>query len=52
LILTAICYASDKRSESEDKDHWFAAPAGGKTVSKWRVEIQADFARRADWMLP
>lgn len=34
------------------KSHWFDDPAGGKTVSKWRVEVQADFARRADWMLP
>ena len=32
--------------------HWFDAPGGGKNVSKWRVEVQADFARRADWMLP
>lgn len=34
------------------KNHWFDDSAGGKTVSKWRAEVQADFARRADWMLP
>lgn len=34
------------------KNHRFDDPAGGKTVSKWRVEVQADFARRTDWMLP
>jgi hypothetical protein len=34
------------------RNHWHDDPAGGRTVSKWRVEVQADFARRADWMLP
>lgn len=34
------------------KNHWFDDPAGGVTVSKWRAEVQADFARRAEWMLP
>ena len=34
------------------KNHWFDAPAGGTTVSKWRVDVQADFGRRADWMQP
>ena len=38
--------------KDSSKNHWFDDPAGGKTVSKWRVEVQADFARRADWMLP
>lgn len=27
-----------------------APPAGTKTVSHWRAEVQADFARRVDWM--
>jgi hypothetical protein len=34
------------------KNHWFDDPAGGKTVYRWRSEVQAEFARRADWMLP
>jgi hypothetical protein len=34
------------------KNHWFDDPAGTKTVSKWRAEVQEDFAKRADWMLP
>ena len=29
-----------------------AAVPGGKTVSRWRVDVQADFGRRADWLLP
>jgi hypothetical protein len=33
------------------KNHWFDDPGGTKTVSCWRAEVQADFARRADWML-
>lgn len=33
------------------KNHWFDDPAGTKTVSKWRKEVQDDFARRADWMV-
>lgn len=33
------------------KNHWFDDPAGTKTVSKWRKEVQEDFARRADWMV-
>jgi hypothetical protein len=33
------------------KNHWFDDPAGTKTVSRWRSEVQTDFARRADWML-
>lgn len=31
-------------------NHWFDDPAGTQTVSRWRAEVQADFARRADWM--
>jgi hypothetical protein len=34
------------------RNHWFDDPAGTKTVSEWRAEVQEDFARRADWMLP
>lgn len=34
------------------REHWFDDPAGGKSVSRWRGEVQADFACRADWMLP
>ena len=34
------------------KNHWFDDPAGWKTVWQWRADVQADFARRADWMLP
>lgn len=32
-------------------NHWFDGPGPG-TVSKWRQDYQADFTRRADWMLP
>jgi hypothetical protein len=32
--------------------HWFDDPAGPETVYRWRPEVQAEFARRADWMLP
>ncbi len=32
------------------KKHWFDDPAGTQTVSKWRADVQRDFARRADWM--
>ncbi len=34
------------------RKHWFDDPAGTKTVYRWRAEVQAEFARRADWMLP
>ena len=33
------------------KNHWFDHPTGTQTVSRWRAEVQADFARRADWMV-
>lgn len=33
------------------KRHWYDGP-GAKSVSKWLEEIQEDFAKRADWMLP
>ena len=32
------------------KNHWFDDPAGTRTVSRWRAQVQADFARRVDWM--
>ncbi len=32
------------------RNHWFDDPAGTQTVSRWRAEVQEDFARRADWM--
>jgi hypothetical protein len=32
-------------------NHWFDGP-GPTSVAKWLPEIQKDFARRADWMLP
>ncbi len=34
-----------------NKKHWYDGP-GRESVSKWLEEIQADFAKRADWMLP
>ncbi len=34
------------------KNHWFDSPAGPKTVYRWRPQVQADFALRANWMLP
>ncbi|MEQ8413725.1 MAG: DUF1593 domain-containing protein [Imperialibacter sp.] len=33
------------------KKHWYDGP-GAISVSKWLADIQADFAKRADWMLP
>lgn len=34
-----------------NKNHWFDGP-GADSVRKWLPDLQADFARRADWMLP
>lgn len=34
------------------RNHWFDDPVGTPAVSRWRAEVQADFSRRADWMLP
>lgn len=31
--------------------HWYDGPGAG-SVRKWLPDIQADFARRAEWMLP
>ena len=33
------------------RNHWFDGP-GAISITKWLDEIQADFANRADWMLP
>ena len=33
------------------KNHWYDGP-GAVSVSKWLDDIQADFAIRADWMVP
>ena len=32
-------------------NHWID-DLGGLTISKWKAKYQADFAKRADWMLP
>jgi len=32
-------------------NHWVDG-LGGSTISKWKSKYQADFAKRADWMLP
>jgi hypothetical protein len=34
------------------RNHWFDDPAGTQTVFRWRPQVQAEFALRADWMLP
>ena len=31
------------------KNHWFDDPAGTQTVSKWRADVQNDFAARMNW---
>lgn len=33
------------------KNHWFDAPIGVQGVTKWRKQVQEDFALRAEWML-
>jgi hypothetical protein len=33
------------------KNHWFDDPTGTQCVSKWRPQVQKEFAERADWML-
>lgn len=35
----------------DSTNHW-SDGLGGSTISKWKVRYQADFAKRADWMLP
>ena len=35
-----------------EKNHWFDDPMGTKAVYQWRAEVQKEFKRRADWMLP
>ena len=32
-------------------NHWYDGP-GSESIRRWLPDIQADFARRADWMLP
>jgi hypothetical protein len=39
----------ERRNSSTN--HWFDGP-GAESVSKWLPEIQEDFSKRADWMLP
>ncbi|MBZ0302843.1 MAG: DUF1593 domain-containing protein [Anaerolineae bacterium] len=34
------------------KKHWWDDPIGPEAVYKWRPDVQADLADRADWMLP
>jgi hypothetical protein len=34
------------------RNHWFDDPSGTRNVYRWRLDVQADFARRASWMLP
>ncbi len=34
------------------RNHWFDDPAGPQTVYRWRQQVQAEFALRANWMLP
>ena len=34
------------------RNHWVDAPGGAETVYRWRPQVQEEFARRADWMLP
>ncbi|MDQ5979954.1 MAG: hypothetical protein QG602_2929, partial [Verrucomicrobiota bacterium] len=33
------------------RNHWYDGP-GPESIRRWLPDIQADFARRADWMLP
>lgn len=33
------------------RNHWYDGP-GAESVRKWLPDIQKEFARRADWMLP
>lgn len=37
---------------NKTKNHWYDDPEGTQAVSKWRAQVQEDFARRADWMNP
>ena len=32
------------------RNHWFDDPAGPRTVYRWRPQVQAEFALRANWM--
>jgi len=35
-----------------ERNHWFDDPMGPEAVYQWRAEVQKEFKRRADWMLP
>ena len=35
-----------------EKNHWFDDLMGPKAVYQWRAQVQKEFKRRADWMLP
>lgn len=39
------------QQRNPSKNHWYDGP-GAESVSKWLPEVQEDFAKRADWMLP
>lgn len=32
------------------QNHWFDAPEGTDAISKWRADVQADFAARLEWL--
>lgn len=32
------------------RNHWFDHPAGTQTISRWRAEVQTEFAQRVAWM--
>lgn len=34
------------------RNHWFDHPEGGRAVHRWRADVQAEFAKRAEWMKP
>lgn len=36
---------------NSSRNHWFDDPAGVQAVWRWRPQVQAEFALRADWML-
>jgi len=34
-----------------EKNHWYDHLEGTQSVYKWRRQVQAEFAERADWMV-
>ena len=40
-----------RANRTRRRAHWFDDPAGPQTVSRWRPQVQAEFAERANWML-